>query len=235
MKVIVNSIILVCTCSFLISCKEDIEPAALRNGSEFLPVSIGNEWIYNQTEIAYEISGFDTTTTQVRERVVAMDSSLTDVVNFTVEQSTRLSDAVNWQVASHYVVKVSNNWILTQKENKISTTLDLPVVLDRTWDYYSHSNAASTIVRYSSNDDAFSQSFDPIFDEVGDEVFVIISDIEQNIVNQNQQYERYIAGVGLVEKKSIILEFCTVNCQTSGQINTGRFFNKKLISYNVAD
>jgi hypothetical protein len=61
---------------------------------------------------------------------------------------------------------------------------------------------------------------------------VIISDLPPNIVNQNEQSEVYGKGIGLIEKKSVILNFCTIDCDSVGQIESGRFSFYKLVDYD---
>jgi hypothetical protein len=68
-------------------------------------------------------------------------------------------------------------------------------------------------------------------DEFTDLVKVIQSDIPENIVNQDQRFEIYATGIGLVGKNGIMLTFCTVDCPDQKTIIAGRFIDQRLKSY----
>ena len=215
------------------ACQETVEPYTPADDLAYWPLRPGNEWIYDQVEIRYEISGFDTTRTEVREAVIDVDTPTVDGYRYTLERSSRQPGLTDWTVDSVYYVRQSGDWLQTQIGNLTVMTLSFPVVRDRQWDYNSPNTRPKQLVYYQSDDDLPRPPFEDLPIPLGAGMRVIIADIPQNIVNQNEQYELYVKNIGLIEKKSIVLEYCTVGCDSAGQIDTGHYLLKQLKSYVV--
>lgn len=216
----------------LTGCNEIVEPVIDYGDERFYPLQVGNEWIYQQTDIQYEISGFDTTTIQIKEEIVAADTLSSSTISFTIYKSIRAHENEAWTLDSVFQIRKDENYLLTQRGNHVVTTLNFPVVAGKRWDYNSHNTAAPQMVTYQEDTSSILNQLEVNIPQ-SKRILIILSNIPRNIVNQNEQYELYIKDVGLVEKKSIILEFCTVNCNSAGQINTGHYMLKQLISYEI--
>lgn len=216
------------------ACNEMIEPHSVSDDQRYFPLAVGNEWIYAQTKIEYEITGFDTLNSEVKESVVAVDSSVLGTLRFTLQRSSRTLNNTEWEIDTVYSIKQSADWLLTQIGNVVNTTLNFPVEEGRQWNYSSHSTANDHYVSYQNDSlELYDQPvFTGLFDS-NESIMVIISDIPRIISNQDQQYEVYLKEVGMIEKKSVIFDFCTSNCDSTYQINSGTFLHKRLISYDV--
>lgn len=218
----------------LISCAEKIEPFDASDGLDLLPLSIGNEWNYRIMEISFEISGFDTTMYFIKEQVIDSSQSGGAIV-YTVEVSTRSIETEDRQVTSRYVIDKTNITLVRKQGNRSNVLLTYPVSEGKSWDRNAFNTEEPMNVFYSSELPTLSeydiQSVETDFSMPVQTVW--ISNYEADIVRQDQRYEVYLPGIGLAEKKSIVLEFCTVNCVSTGQINTGRYYLQELTSYVV--
>jgi hypothetical protein len=214
------------------ACDEAIEPFENSDDFQYFPLAVGNEWYYQQTDINYEVSGIDTIYSEVKEEVISLDTTADNVMRFTMQRSSRLTSQDEWNVDSVYYVKRSDDWILTQLGYEVYTTLNFPITTGKQWNYYSHSTNDDQIASYQSDSVHLlrQSTFDGLF-ESDEHILVLISDVS-NIIIQDEQYELFLKDVGLIEKKSIILNFCT-NCQNSFQINSGSYMLKQLTSYVI--
>ena len=213
---------------FLWGCKEEIEPfASVDLGFDFYPLEIGMYRTYEVNEIDFQISGFDTTLFYLRE--VLIDSFSTgDRLTYLLQREIASDTSFDWQIDSLWLVRQEENRIVLIQNNIPLVILSFPVEAGRVWDGNLFNNTDRKDFSYDETD----------FDELLvnetltgkiDLIKVIISDIPRNIVNQNEQWEVYGKEIGLIEKKSIILNLCTVECDSSGQIESGRFPSQQLI------
>ena len=216
----------------LLACNESFEENVPSDDKLYFPLQVGNEWVYEQTHIQYEISGFDTTILEVKE-IVTSESEVDEYINYTIERSSRANSDEEWSIDSIYVIRRSELLLLTQINNQTHTTLSFPVVENKKWDFNSHNNGTEYLVSYENVSEQLLTSFGDLIGSDPLAISVSISDYPQDFVRQDERYEVYVKGVGLIEKKSIILEFCQQQCDSAGQIYSGYFLRKQLKSYAV--
>ena len=214
----------------LFGCKEEIEPfVAVDIGFGFYPLEIGLYRTYEVNEIDFQISGFDTSLFYLRE--VLIDSFRTeDQLTFLLQREVASDTSFNWQIDSLWLVRQEKERIVLIQNNIPVVILSFRVKAGRVWNGNLFNSIDRDDFSYDEADFDELQVDKTITGEV-DLIKVIINDIPRNIVNQNEQWEDYGKEIGLIEKKSIILNFCTVECDSSGQIESGRFLSQHLIDY----
>lgn len=216
----------------ILACDEQFESLQHHNDLLYFPLEPGNEWIYDQIHITYEISGFDTIHLEVKE-VVTDKKNEGDYVNYVIERSTRSNTNQNWEIDSIYQIRQSNDLILTQINNITTTTLSFPVYIDKQWNINSHNTLTQKMVTYTDVPTDIMTDYSALVEVDTPDIMVVIEDYPQDFIKQDEQYEVYVSGIGLIEKYSVVLEFCQQNCDSAGQIDNGYLFSKRLKSYVV--
>ncbi len=215
----------------LIQCSNELEPFEADLGQDYYPVELGSYRTYEVSQINYEISGFDTLKYFLRESVEDTFSSNNEV-NYLIFRETRSSDTLEWEVDSVRSVRIADEGVVLSSGNVASFVLSFPIAEGKTWNINAFNARESMEVSYAEVVESELSLEDSLIAGM-DFIKVLIADIPENIVNQNQQYEVYARGVGLVEKKATILEYCTVDCDSAGQILNGIEFTQRLIDYGL--
>lgn len=217
----------------LISCESTIEKPLPdpREGWDFFPIDLGYARTYEVQRISYIGSTIDTSVYQLREQVY--DSIVENGVTlvYLLERSKRFPDQSDFTTDSIWPLRRNERYLSVNENGNHLIKLVFPITDGREWDGNRLMNRSLAKYEYRLN---FLNPLEGNYDFLSadlDLVWVQISDIPRNIVSQNQQYEVYAKGVGLIEKKSVVLEFCTVNCDSTGQINRGMILTQKLISH----
>jgi hypothetical protein len=204
-----------------ISCDGELLPADVDElGFEYYPLNVGEQRIYQLKAIDYKISGNDTLDVLLRETTFDSTVNSDQSITYSVLREIKPSDTSEWLTDSLWTIRKTDDQLVRQENNIPFVKLVFPVNEGISWNINAFNNKGEQEVFYTF-DGTESDSL----------VKVIIEDIPANIVNQNQQDEIYARGVGLVSKNTIIYNFCTVDCDSSGQINSGRFLSQRLIEY----
>jgi hypothetical protein len=198
-----------------------------RLGLEYFPLEVGQYRIYDVDEIIYNISSFDTLKYELRESVVDSFENSEGSTTYTIRREKRLNDQVAWDLDSVWSARKTNSIAISVENNISLVKMVFPVENGTSWDGNIFNSSGERLFTYDLN-------VAPITigsDEFTDLVKVIQSDIPENIVNQDQRFEIYATGIGLVGKNGIMLTFCTVDCPDQKTIIAGRFIDQRLKSY----
>lgn len=211
----------------IIGCEDDFQdPVVDASDRQFFPVDPSLIRVYEVDEIRFEISGFDTSAYFLREYVTdSFDHAGT--MTYRIRMDTASDPEGEWKNLRVTTARVSDERVIRREESTDRVKLVFPVKSSKTWNGNGYNTFPEQTYRYSS--DVSTES--TVEDLPGELVRVIISDVPKNIVNQDEQYEIYGKNVGLIEKNSIILNFCTVECDSANQILSGRSLSQRLIAY----
>ncbi len=214
----------------LFSCEDDIEPFNNEGlNFEFYPLEIGVFRTYQVDEISYEISGFDTSSYYLRE--ILVDSfNVGGLTTYLLQRESRIDTTGIWTVDSLWSIRIQDNQLILTKNNLQTVRLIFPPQIGREWDANAFNTRSRDVFSYVNVDIEELETSNSLLKGL-ELIKVEIEDLPENIVNQNQQWEVYGKGIGLIEKKSIILDFCTVDCDSTGQILSGSFLSQQLIEY----
>lgn len=209
--------------AFLFSCneKKEIGPEVL--GYDFYPIAIGQYRIYEVEEIQYKLSGFDTSSFQLRETL--FDSIVSsDQTTYLIRRDKRDDPSLEWKSDSVWTVTRTQNFLSVSENSIPFIKLTFPVKDGKEWDGNSL-NAKGNVGYY------YQPIGGIIIDTLAqnDHIRVVIEDIPQNLVNRDERSEVYARGIGLVQKDYVSLQFCTVDCNEIGEIEGGRSLQQILI------
>jgi len=216
----------------ILSCENTIENPLLnpQEDWDFFPATYGYVRTYEVTLISYKGSTNDTSTYQLREQVYDSIAKNGEPIVYLLKRSKKFPEQSEFITDSIWPMRRNDRYISVSENGNNLIKLVFPITNGREWDGNRLMNRPLAKYEYRLN---FSNALEGNYDFLPgnpDLVWVQIANIPRNIVSQNQQYEVYGKGVGLIEKKSVVLEFCTVNCESTGQINTGTILTQKLIA-----
>ena len=211
--------------SAVISCSDDAEDFPL--GHDYFPITIGDYRVYEVSETSYvdKIETIDSY--QLRESFYDSIESENEVT-FLMRVQRRNSDQDNWVSIENITVRQTESNLEYREGNMSFVKMSYPVLTNRSWDGNAQNQNSEQVYRYEelgSNDFTF---------ESTDHIKVIISDLPANIVEQDERFEIYAQGIGLVERNFIEIDFYQSNCD--GEVNlreNGRILNQRLIEYGI--
>ncbi|MDH5610739.1 MAG: hypothetical protein OEY56_14780 [Cyclobacteriaceae bacterium] len=224
-----KKLVVLCMASWIFSCQESFEVPVPATGEAYYPLD--SNWVreYEISEIDYKISGFDTSHYFLRERTGGLLYQEGEEASYQLIREKRLLATDDWQMDSIWVVRTAPGRLVTVKNNVPEVTLVFPVTAGTTWDLYAFASRNEKLVSYRNVDpnewegkNGFSRD---------SMIQVVIDDLPANIIEQRQSVEFYAAGIGLIEKKSIVLAFCINACDSANQIDNGKYFSQKLVNY----
>lgn len=198
-----------------------------RLGLEYFPLEVGQYRIYDVNEILYTISSFDTLQYELRESVVNSYENSEGSTTYTIHREKRVNDQALWELDSVWTARKTNSVAISVENNISLVKMVFPIENGISWDGNIFNSSSERLFTYDLNVEPITVGAD----EFTDLVKVIQSDIPENIVNQDQRYEVYATGIGLVNKNGIMLTFCTVDCPDQKTIIAGRFIDQRLKSY----
>jgi hypothetical protein len=174
-------------------------------------------------EIQYNLIGNDTLNYQLKETF--FDSLVSnDQITYLLRREKRDNPTDPWTADSVWTVSRTSNSLVITENNVPFVKLTFPVSLGNKWDG-NILNTKSPIIYY------YESVTDNLVDSVAteDHIRLIIEDVTLNVVNQDERSETYVRGLGLVAKNYLTLQFCTVDCNKVGEIQSGRYLDQILI------
>jgi hypothetical protein len=161
---------------------------------------------------------------QIRETIID-EIGTGDESVFLLRIEKRTSETESWEAIGSAYVRQTNAFLEYREGNVPIVSMSYPVKMGRSWNANTLNNDPEAMYYYS---------------EVGvptteaDEIKIVISDLPPNIVEQDQRYEIYARGIGLVERSFTTIEFCQTGCE--GQTNlpdNGRILLQQLKGYGT--
>ncbi|MFY0652219.1 MAG: hypothetical protein JXQ96_09310 [Cyclobacteriaceae bacterium] len=210
------------------SCSEKtISPADDRLGLEYYPLEVGQYRIYDVDEILYSISSFDTLNYELKESVVGTFDNAEGELSYVVYREKRESEVEEWAIDSVWTARKTNNLAISVENNRSIIKMVFPIESEKNWDSNVLNSSSEKVFSYDLTvaDTTLAST------DFADVVKIIQSDIAENIVNQDERYEIYAQGVGLIIKSGLSLTFCTVDCPDTKTIVSGRKIHQTLKAY----
>lgn len=211
----------------LSACKEEQSDISIDPGYGFFPLAYGQYHIYEVEEVTFSTFSIDTASFFLQEKItdslVSGDGSIRYLLSRYKSQ-----DTLTWVLDSVWTVQRHKESLVVTENNLPLVKLVFPVLSGKTW----NGNALNI---YDS--DSYFYADEPGRTVAGQDVAVsdiirvVLEDIPENLVKQDERSEVYARGVGLVEKDYYSLNFCSVNCEELGEIQSGRILKQNLIAY----
>ena len=203
----------------------DDEAVELDFGYDYFPLEIGNFREYQVLEVNFLSAGPDTSRYQLREEIT--DSIRNgDLITYTLERSVRANAQLVWELDSVWTTRITAREAVQVENNVPIVKIQFPVETGRVWD----SNVFNTLSEQTYESQlVMSDTLDR------DVLRVIVEDIPQNIVLKDERSEYYARGIGLIYRDFETLNFCTVDCETVMEVESGRILDQRLIAFGVAE
>jgi hypothetical protein len=208
-------------------CNTSLEPDISGFGYEYYPTEIGDYRIYHSVTIRYNLDGSIDTTTylmkEVAEDSIRYNDGLTRVI--LGRYSTEI-DGNKWRKDSLWAVLVDDANVVVSEANKDFIKLSFPVAESKEWDGNSFNSGDSEFYKlkevgkpYSYDTLSYQKTLTVVHKDLIDPI---------KITEDDYRIEVFAAGIGLIHKLKIKLNYCS-SCVENGKIDDGFIFEQKLI------
>lgn len=207
---------------FFASCNTDptVENLSIDYGFDYYPVEIGKYIIYDVDSVVYDPnqSGtfIDTTSFQVKEEVVDSTIDNEGRIVYIIHYSTRDSMNQPWNLENVYTTVVEDFWVERTEDNLRFIKMIFPPRVDSTWDGNRLFAEDGFIVTVRGETLEMFKNWQSVTKEksssgtIGgltfDDIIIIQHANDENLIERRFVEEKYARGVGLVNKKVMILD-----------------------------
>lgn len=203
----------------LFSCGKDSVLPDL--GLDYYPIELGSYRIYDVEETTYLNKVPTSESYQLRESFI--EEIMTEgELSYLLRIERRNTTDDPWLSIKSVYIRQSN-FILEYRENNVSNiAMSYPVKVGRTWDGNGLNSDAEVVYRY---EEGMADNFEV------DQVKVVIRDLPPNIVEQDQRYEIFGRGTGLIERNFTTIEYCQSGCSGVNEPDNGVILVQQLVEY----
>ena len=207
-------------------CKEEIEPGSLDQGFEFIPLALGNIWVYEVEETQYfGENDFEFSRFFYQDRIRASYLDAERKIVYIVERS-KSSDKNEWVNQLDYTIQVRNNSLVRTINNKPIIAFVFPPSLGKTWD--GHAFMAAGKDEFQIDSVANQGNFQLQLVRVNQEK------LDDKVTQRDNRYEIFERFVGLSEKYDEVLTYCSRNdCLGKQSIDGGYRVRLKLVEHVI--
>lgn len=207
---------------FLLACsKDNVVP---KSGQDYYPLSPKISRIYDVTETTYVSKVQSVANYQLREAIYdSIISGQTTTYILGIERREDSEDT--WRMMESVGVRVFSGRLEYQKDNRTTVLMSFPVKAGRSWD--GNASNPDTEMLYSYEDLVTEIPFNE-----ADHIKLVINDLPTNIVEEDQRYEIYGRGIGLVERSYNQIRYCQQGCSGLNQPQDGTILTQRLVQYN---
>jgi len=226
-----KSILILLSATFLVcSCAESVIEVEFSDDQSFFPLAVGQYRIFEVEEITFNLQGGDTSEFLLRETLIDSFPNAENGFTYLLQREKMIDN--QWVIDSVWTTRRNEQRAVVTENNQSFVKLLFPVSDNLTWD----GNILNGRIEETyemlvvGNTTIGNNSFSNV-------IKVVHSDVPQNIVNQDERFELYADGIGLILKDYITLGFCTSNCEDIGvgAIESGRILNQVLVEYGDID
>jgi len=180
-------------------------------GLNYFPLSVGNTWIYDVSEVVYDTLIQDKKL-NYQEKHEIIDSYTNDLGEsvYVIFISTRSIETAPWTYLKTWSAKISYlNEIIVNEENEPYLKILLPVSAGRTWKGNKYNNVES--IRTNGRVDNFViNDFGKTFNGYN-KTFKVEESDDSNFSYDDIRYSVYAENIGLVYRLSRYIEYCDDN------------------------
>lgn len=212
---------LVLSLFIIASCGKDNDAEPFDDRSDYYPVDVGYEWIFDVVQINKTISSDDTLTYQMREEIHELISESFGEKLYTLYRYTREDAAQEWALDSVWTLVQHDDYIVKRENNVGFQKLVFPVENGSTWD----GNTWNINEEQAYNVDYVDTQAEINGVQYTETMFV--NEFENvNLILSQKQHEIYARNIGLVEYYKEDLE------TQPGEKTLGTIYSQKLVEVN---
>ena len=207
----------------------DDEPAKQTNGEEYFPLRKGFYQIYTVDQTTYsEINPTEEISYELKVEVIDSFPNAEEDFTYVIHRSTRASEADPWQYQETWSARVNVQHIVLTEGNLAYIRIALPVIKNKEW----NGNALNVLEEDFYKIESVGSSYQVTEELNFDDVLVVNQHHETNELVKDEREEVYAKNVGLIFKKSIVLNYCDeVPCFGQQIINDGVEYVQVLKEY----
>ena len=191
-------------------------------GLDYFPIDSSLFRVYDVVETTYVNGVENIENYQLRESI--SDQIEINVTSYVLLIERRDDPSENWRSIETIAIRRTNRILEYREGNKSFLKLSFPVSDGRIWDGNANNDDTEAIYIYYGLDQEI-----PFNNN--EHIKVIISDLPANIVEQDERFEIYGKGIGLVERDFKQITFCQQDCSGINEPQDGAILNQRLIEY----
>jgi hypothetical protein len=202
----------------LVACSTlDINPQSVESGKDFYPIAKGSYWIYKVDTISYLFSG-DTTTGHYFVKEKISDTLYQQEGNWVhrIELSRRQDTSQNWVIDSIWSIRVDQDKILKNQNNRPIVKLRFPLREGSRWDgnQFNTQQDSNSVFWYKVQN--LNKPF--LFGNENVQSVEIIQKIDSNCINKSEFRELYLRGIGPGFRRLSFIQYVQSGDDPCGQI-----------------
>lgn len=193
---------------FLLGCGDD-EPADRLNSEEYFPLQTGSYRIFSVEKNTYtELNPPEEMQYELKVEVVDSFANQEGGFTYVIHRSTRETENDTWEFREVWSARTSDYQAVENEGNVSFVRIAFPAIRNKEW----NGNALNSLEEDSYIIESAGDPYE-LEDLAFDDVLVIDQEDEVNELIRNQREEIYARNIGLVYKKSIVLNYCDdVSC-----------------------
>ena len=208
-------------------------PALPTAGPDYFPLSVNRYAIYDVEDIRYTLrDGADTSRYQLREWVADSLIGEGGEIIYSLLRYTRNSVADQWQLDSIWTARKNQARVVVVENNVPFLKLVFPFQEGLQWDGNLLNSTWPQTYTLTATDTTLRREIGTDLDSLLDNSQTVIQRDLQTLVNDSVLLETYGEQVGLIFKKSLILQYCAdEDCIGQQKIESGRSYRQTLVAY----
>lgn len=185
-------------------CGEE-EPVKQIDGSVYFPLQTGYYQIYTVEENIYsEVNPTEFLLYELKTEVIDSFPNLGGGFTFVIHRSTRATESDPWEFQDTWSARVNDYKAVLTEGNISFIQIAFPLFKNREWNCNELNALEEDLYRIESAEGSYLLATGVEFSDV----LVINQEDELNELLRNQREEVYAQNVGLIYKKSIVLNYC---------------------------
>ena len=221
--------------SFILGCVSDDlpSPSSPVAGPDYFPLHVNRYAIYDVEDIRYTLrDGADTNRYQLRELIADSLFGEGGEIIYSLQRYTRNSPGDSWQLDSIWTARKSQERVVVVENNVPFLKLIFPFREGLQWDGNLLNNTWPQTYTLTTTDTTLRREIGADLNAwLSNSRTVVQRDLE-TLVNDSVLVETYGKDVGLLYKKSLILQYCAdEDCIGQQQIESGRSYRQTLVAY----
>ena len=209
-------------------------PAAPRPaGTDYYPLTIDQYAIYCVEDIRYSLrNGPDTNRFELREQVADSLLGAGGEIIYSLERYIRASPDESWHLDSVWTARKNEQRVVVVENNIPFVKLVFPFQEKLQWDGNAMNSRPSLTYTLSSTDSTLRREIGSAWSSLMNDSRTVVQRRLETLVNDSVLTETYGPGVGLIYKKSRILQYCAdEDCIGQHHIESGRVYRQTLMEY----
>lgn len=220
------SVTIVGLAAIMISCEPSPEVVPQWRGSEYFPLEVGAYSLYDVDSTAINLNVESSTTFQLRVTVAREFVNTAGIGTFVLQREKRNNEGDDWKPAGTWSAFADERRAVLVEGNARFIVLQFPIEESNQWNGNALNNLGGDDFCDDATCDVYSVSV------VEPDVVVVQSDEPDVLVKYDVRKETYRKDVGLVEKETTVLEYCTgQDCFGKQFVDKGIRYKQTLVEY----